>query len=129
MTGRGPRDVGPGRDARGVPRDALRDSPLRRLLLLLESFDPPHDELTLTELSKRSGLPLTTTRRLPSPRRSQTDSVTASLTVVLAGSSADARRLVPAVVAAARGVSRALGAPSAQRSRRLRGGRRPVAPF
>jgi DNA-binding IclR family transcriptional regulator len=63
------------------------------------------------------------------PVRDETDAVTASLTVVLAGSSADARRLVPAVVAAARGVSRALGAPSAQRSRRLRGGCRPVAPF
>ncbi|GAA3069974.1 IclR family transcriptional regulator [Pseudonocardia yunnanensis] len=268
-----------------MPRDALRDSPLRRLLLLLESFDPQHDELTLTELSKRSGLPLTTTHRMigeltaagilertaagryhvglrlwetaalapralgmretafpfledlflatrenvllavrdgdemvfverlsapraipvlsflgrrrslhasssglvllayaepalqeqvfagplrrytsrtlvdptvlraeldrirrcghaiseghmslsavsvAAPVRDETDTVTASLTVVLAGSSADARRLVPAVVAAARGVSRALGAPSAQRSRRLRGGRRPVAPF
>ena len=64
MTGRGPGGVGPGRDARDVPRDALRDSPLRRLLLLLESFDPQHDELTLTELSKRSGLPLTTTHRM-----------------------------------------------------------------
>lgn len=285
MTGRGPGSAGPGRDARDVPRDALRDSPLRRLLLLLESFDPQHDELTLTELSKRSGLPLTTTHRMvgeltaagvlertaagryrvglrlwetaalapralgmretafpfledlflatrenvllavrdgdemvfverlsapgavpvlsflgrrrslhassaglvllayaepqrqervfagplrrytsrtlvdptalraeldrirrcghaiseghmslsavsvAAPVRDETDTVTASLTVVLAGSSADARRLVPAVVAAARGVSRALGAPSAQRSRRFRGGRRPVAPF
>jgi DNA-binding IclR family transcriptional regulator len=285
VTGRGPGGAGPGRDAKDVPRDALRDSPLRRLLLLLESFDPQHDELTLTELSKRSGLPLTTTHRMigeltaagvlertaagryhvglrlwetaalapralgmretafpfledlflatrenvllavrdgdemvfverlsapraipvlsflgrrrslhasssglvllayaepalqeqvfagplrrytsrtlvdptelraeldrirrcghaiseghmslsavsvAAPIRDETDTVTASLTVVLAGSSADARRLVPAVVAAARGVSRALGAPSAQRSRRLRGGRRPVAPF
>ena len=285
MTGRGPGGAGPGRDAKDAPRDTLRDSPLRRLLLLLESFDPQHDELTLTELSKRSGLPLTTTHRMigeltaagvlertatgryhvglrlwetaalapralgmretafpfledlflatrenvllavrdgdemvfverlsapraipvlsflgrrrslhasssglvllayaepalqeqvfagplrrytsrtlvdpaalraeldrirrcghaiseghmslsavsvAAPVRDETDTVTASLTVVLAGSSADARRLVPAVVAAARGVSRALGAPSAQRSRRLRGGRRPVAPF
>jgi DNA-binding IclR family transcriptional regulator len=284
VTGRGPGGVGPGRDARDVPRDALRDSPLRRLLLLLESFDPQHDELTLTELSKRSGLPLTTTHRMigeltaagvlertaaaryrvglrlwetaalapralgmretafpfledlflatrenvllavrdgdemvfverlsapraipvlsflgrrrslhassaglvllayaepelqeqvfagplrrytsrtlvdptalraeldrirrcghaiseghmslsavsvAAPVRDETDTVTASLTVVLAGSSADARRLVPAVVAAARGVSRALGAPSAQRSRRLRTGRRPLTP-
>jgi DNA-binding IclR family transcriptional regulator len=64
VTGRGPGGTGPGRDAKDAPRDALRDSPLRRLLLLLESFGPQHDELTLTELSKRSGLPLTTTHRM-----------------------------------------------------------------
>jgi DNA-binding IclR family transcriptional regulator len=64
VTGRGPAGAGPGRDARDLPRDALRDSPLRRLLLLLESFDARHDELTLTELSRRSGLPLTTTHRM-----------------------------------------------------------------
>jgi DNA-binding IclR family transcriptional regulator len=64
VTGRGRAGPGPGRDARDVPRDALRDSPLRRLLLLLESFDNRHTELTLTELSRRSGLPLTTTHRM-----------------------------------------------------------------
>jgi DNA-binding IclR family transcriptional regulator len=64
MTGRGPTGAGPGRDARDAPRDALRDSPLRRLLLLLTSFDLQHTELTLTELSRRSGLPLTTTHRM-----------------------------------------------------------------
>jgi DNA-binding IclR family transcriptional regulator len=286
VTGRGPTRAGPGRDARDAPRAALRDSPLRRLLLLLESFDTRHIELTLTELSRRSGLPLTTTHRMTgeltaagvleraadgryrvglrlwetaalapralglreiafpyledlflavrenvllavrdgdevvfvekfsapgavpvlsilgrrrsmhssaagqvllahaepelqervlarplrrytpktlsdaatlrleldrirrcghaiadghlslsavsvaAPVRDETDAVTAAITVVVhteVGS--DVRRMVPAVVAAARGVSRALGAPSAQRTRKSRGGHQPMAPL
>jgi hypothetical protein len=49
MTGRGSAGAGPGRDARDVPRDALRDSPLRRLLLLLNSFDLQHTELPASD--------------------------------------------------------------------------------
>jgi DNA-binding IclR family transcriptional regulator len=52
------------------------------------------------------------------PVRDRTDGVVASISVVVPVQGADHRRLAPAVVAAARGVSRALGAPSAQQTRR-----------
>lgn len=35
-----------------------------RLLRLLDTFDPAHTELTLTQIAQRSGLPLSTVRRL-----------------------------------------------------------------
>lgn len=52
------------------------------------------------------------------PIREATDTVTAALSVVVPLADADHRRLVPAVLAAARGISRALRAPSAQQTRR-----------
>jgi DNA-binding IclR family transcriptional regulator len=42
----------------------MRPSVTERALALLASFRAEHPELTLTELSRRSGLPLTTTHRL-----------------------------------------------------------------
>jgi DNA-binding IclR family transcriptional regulator len=52
------------------------------------------------------------------PIREATDTVTAALSVVVPLADADHRRLVPAVLAAARGISQALRAPSAQQTRR-----------
>ncbi|MFC7401865.1 IclR family transcriptional regulator [Citricoccus sp. GCM10030269] len=59
-------------DRLGRPRDIStarsgpRRSVLGRLHRLLSAFDHDHDHLTLSELSRRTGLPLTTTHRMVS---------------------------------------------------------------
>lgn len=51
-------------DQVGALRQAARESPSRRILRLLDAFSVEHSELSLTEISRRTGLPLSTTYRL-----------------------------------------------------------------
>lgn len=45
-------------------RDDTPASVLRRATDILDAFDPDHPRLTLTELARRSGLPVSTTSRM-----------------------------------------------------------------
>lgn len=80
------------------------------------------DRIRRTGIAVSDGHMTLTALSVAAPVRDATDEVVASLSVVVPAEGADQHRLTPAVLAAARGVSRALGAPSAQQRAAVWGG-------
>jgi DNA-binding IclR family transcriptional regulator len=90
---------------RFTDRTETRPSELRRILA-----DVRRDGYAITD-----GTVETVALSVAAPVRGPDDSVIAAISVVVPAESARPREIVPAVVAAARGISRVLGAPSSQR--------------
>jgi DNA-binding IclR family transcriptional regulator len=90
---------------RFTPRTETRPSELRRILAGVR-----RDGYAITD-----GTVETVALSVAAPVRGPDDTVVAAISVVVPTESAQPRSIVPAVVAAARGISRVLGAPSSQR--------------
>jgi DNA-binding IclR family transcriptional regulator len=89
---------------RFTPKTVTRSSELRRILA-----DVRRDGYAVTD-----GTVETVALSVAAPVRGPADNVVAAISVVVPAASAQPREIVPAVVAAARGISRVLGAPSAR---------------
>lgn len=100
-----------------------------KVLALLDAFTPADPELSLNELSRRTGLPMSTTlgsTSVAAPVFDAQGRVTAALAVVLRSSRPNLQRLAPAVRTAAISISPgAAGTRGPGRAGVLRTARRP----